>query len=343
MDRLIPIINKLQDVFATVGSQPIDLPQIAVVGSQSVGKSSVLENIVGRDFLPRGSDIVTRRPLILQLFNTSHLNKLSNSDDSKREEKDNKNNLTWGEFLHSGSKKYYDFNEIRKEIEKETDRVAPNKAISYEPINLKIFSNSVLNLTLIDLPGMTKVAVANQPVDIERRIRKLIRSFISRPKCLILAVSAATSDLAASDAIQLAKEVDPKGVRTLGVITKIDLMDQGTNALKILRGDIIPLQLGYIGVVNRSQKDINNNKAISDAQQSEKLFFKNHTTYTYSSITPYLAYKLNHIKKCLPDYKQDLEQEMASYGTPITMDIDMNNNACVLSLHLVGKFYVNFQ
>eukprot|EP01084_Bolivina_argentea_P062151 113645_1 len=294
MDRLIPIINKLQDVFATVGSQPIDLPQIAVVGSQSVGKSSVLENIVGRDFLPRGSDIVTRRPLILQLFNTSHLNKLSNSDDSKREEKDNKNNLTWGEFLHSGSKKYYDFNEIRKEIEKETDRVAPNKAISYEPINLKIFSNSVLNLTLIDLPGMK--SSSNKSTT----IRKLIRSFISRPKCLILAVSAATSDLAASDAIQLAKEVDPKG-----------LMDQATNALKILRGDVI---------------------ALMDHKNS----------------THYLAYKLNqilinHIKKCLPDYKQDLEQEMASYGTPITMDIDMNNNACVLSLHLVGKFYVNFQ
>ena len=211
MDRLIPIINKLQDVFATVGSQPIDLPQIAVVGSQSVGKSSVLENIVGRDFLPRGSDIVTRRPLILQLFNTSHL--LNNDDDKKQQEGD-----TWGEFLHSGSKKYFDFNAIRTEIEKETERVAPNKAIAYEPINLKIYSPTVLNLTLIDLPGMTKVAVANQPPDIERRIRKLIRSFISRPKCLILAVSAATSDLATSDGIQLAKEVDPKSVRTLGTV-----------------------------------------------------------------------------------------------------------------------------
>lgn len=67
MDQLIPVINKLQDVFNTLGSDPLDLPQIVVVGSQSSGKSSVLENIVGRDFLPRGSGIVTRRPLILQL------------------------------------------------------------------------------------------------------------------------------------------------------------------------------------------------------------------------------------------------------------------------------------
>merc|ERR1719464_1859526 len=186
--------------------------------------------------------------------------KKKKGQDDEKESSSSSSADTWGEFLHSGSKKYFDFNEIRKEIDKETERVAPNKAISYEPINLKIYSPTVLNLTLIDLPGMTKVAVANQPPDIERRIRKLLRSFISRPRCLILAVSAATSDLATSDAIQLAREVDPKGVRTLGVVTKIDLMDQGTNALKVLRGEVIPLQLGYVGVVNRSQKDINNRK-----------------------------------------------------------------------------------
>lgn len=71
MEQLIPIINKLQDAFALVeGGSPIDLPQIVVIGAQSSGKSSVLENLVGRDFLPRGSNIVTRRPLILQLNHT---------------------------------------------------------------------------------------------------------------------------------------------------------------------------------------------------------------------------------------------------------------------------------
>ena len=67
MEALIPIINKLQDVFHTIGSESIELPQIIVVGSQSSGKSSVLESIVGRDFLPRSPGICTRRPLILQL------------------------------------------------------------------------------------------------------------------------------------------------------------------------------------------------------------------------------------------------------------------------------------
>lgn len=70
MDTLIPVINKLQNALSMTDIGCIDLPQIIVVGSQSSGKSSVLECLVGKDFLPRGSGIITRRPLILQLVNT---------------------------------------------------------------------------------------------------------------------------------------------------------------------------------------------------------------------------------------------------------------------------------
>ena len=139
MQNLIPVLNKLQDVFSTVSAHMVDLPQIVAVGCQSAGKSSVLEAIVGKDFLPRGAGICTRRPLILQLI---HI-------EEKKE---------WGEFLHAPGKKFTDFSEICKEIEAETDRVCgPNKGVTDQPINLKIFSNTVLNLTLVDLPGLTKV------------------------------------------------------------------------------------------------------------------------------------------------------------------------------------------
>ena len=104
---------------------------------QSSGKSSVLENIVGKSFLPRGSGIVTRRPLVLQLYNSIE---------------------EYGEFLHQPNKKYYDFEEICTEIERDTDRVCgSNKNLKNQPINLRIYSPDVLNLTLIDLPGATKV------------------------------------------------------------------------------------------------------------------------------------------------------------------------------------------
>ena len=69
----------------------------------------------------------------------------------------------------------------------------------------------MLNLTLIDLPGITKVPVGDQPPDIEYQIREMIMQFITRENCLILAVTPANTDLANSDALKLAKEVDPQG------------------------------------------------------------------------------------------------------------------------------------
>ncbi|KAA0721707.1 Dynamin-2 [Triplophysa tibetana] len=223
MEDLIPLINKLQDAFSSIGqSCSLELPQIAVVGGQSAGKSSVLENFVGRDFLPRGSGIVTRRPLILQLVN------------SKAE---------YAEFLHCKGRKFVDFDEVRLEIEAETERITgSNKGISPVPINLRVYSPNVLNLTLIDLPGMTKVAVGDQPVDIEYQIRDMLLQFISKENCLVLAVTPANTDLANSDALKMSKEVDPQGLRTIGVITKLDLMDEGTDARDILENKLLPLR-----------------------------------------------------------------------------------------------------
>ncbi|KAL0164117.1 hypothetical protein M9458_039870, partial [Cirrhinus mrigala] len=115
------------------------------------------------------------------------------------------------EFLHCKGKKFTDFDDVRREIEAETDRVTgTNKGISSIPINLRVYSPNVLNLTLIDLPGITKVPVGDQPPDIEYQIRDMIMQFICRENCLILAVTPANMDLANSDALKLAKDVDPQ-------------------------------------------------------------------------------------------------------------------------------------
>jgi len=301
MEKLIPMVNQLQDACTQSGlSAIIDLPQIAVVGAQSAGKSSVLENFVGRDFLPRGSGIVTRRPLILQLVNSKH--------------------GEWGEFLHQRGKKYNDFDQIRHEIEAETDRMTGNnKGISNVPINLRVYSPKVLNLTLVDLPGMTKVPVGDQPATIERDIREMLLTFISKENCLILAVSPANTDLANSDALQIAKSVDPQGLRTMGVITKLDLMDQGTDAKAILENRLLPLRRGYVGVVNRSQRDIDGKKDISTALRAERQFFITHPSYRHMVDrmgTAYLQKKLNeqltnHIRDRLPQFRDDLSKQLA--------------------------------
>jgi dynamin 1-like protein len=113
-----------------------------------------------------------------------------------------------------------------------------------------------------------------------------------------LAVSPANVDLANSDSLKLARSVDPQGKRTIGVLTKLDLMDAGTNALDILTGRVYPLKLGFIGIVNRSQQDINSEKSMGDALESETEFFKNHPAYrniSYKNGTKYLAKTLNQV------------------------------------------------
>ena len=99
---------------------------------------------------------------------------------------------------------------------------------------------------MIDLPGLTKVPVGDQPVDIEHQIRDMILTYITRETCLILAVTPANSDLATSDALKLAREVDPQGLRTIGVLTKLDLMDEGTDSRDILENRLFPLRRGFL-------------------------------------------------------------------------------------------------
>jgi dynamin 1-like protein len=131
----------------------------------------------------------------------------------------------WGEFLHKPGEKFFDFNKIREEIVRDTEaKTGRNAGLSPLPINLRIFSPNVLTLTLVDLPGLTKVPVGDQPRDIERQIREMILKYITRPNAIILAVTSANTDLANSDGLKMAREVDPEGTRTIGVLTKVDLM-----------------------------------------------------------------------------------------------------------------------
>jgi dynamin 1-like protein len=115
---------------------------------------------------------------------------------------------------------------------------------------------------------------------------------------VILAVSPANVDIANSDSLKLARSVDPRGLRTIGVLTKLDLMDAGTNALDILTGRTYPLKLGFIGVVNRSQQDINAGYPMEDALRKEEEFFARHPAYrnlAHRCGTKYLARTLNHV------------------------------------------------
>uniref|UniRef100_A0A8C2NEK5 Dynamin-1-like protein n=1 Tax=Capra hircus TaxID=9925 RepID=A0A8C2NEK5_CAPHI len=276
MEALIPVINKLQDVFNTVGADIIQLPQIVVVGTQSSGKSSVLESLVGRDLLPRGTGIVTRRPLILQLV---HL--------------------------------------IRNYP---------------EPIHLKIFSPNifspnVVNLTLVDLPGMTKVPVGDQPKDIELQIRELILRFISNPNSIILAVTAANTDMATSEALKISREVDPDG------------KDRYLFLMRCLFCYFFNL---------RSQLDINNKKSVTDSIRDEYAFLqKKYPSLANRNGTKYLARTLNrllmhHIRDCLPELKTRINVLAAQYQSLLNSYGEPVDDKSATLLQLITKFATEY-
>ncbi|PNY08875.1 dynamin-related protein 5a-like [Trifolium pratense] len=328
MDNLISLVNKIQRACTALGDYGESsalptlwdsLPAIAVVGGQSSGKSSVLESVVGKDFLPRGSGIVTRRPLVLQLHK---------SDEGTRE---------YAEFLHLPRKRFTDFAAVRKEIQEETDRETgrSSKQISTVPIHLSIYSPMVVNLTLIDLPGLTKVAVEGQPDSIVHDIENMVRSYIEKPNCIILAISPANQDIATSDAIKISREVDPTGERTIGVLTKIDLMDKGTDAVDMLEGRAYRLKFPWIGVVNRSQADINKNVDMIAARRREREYFNSTPEYKHLANrmgSEHLAKMLSKhletvIKSKIPGIQSlisktinEIETELTRLGKPVAAD-----------------------
>jgi len=281
------------------------------------------------------------------------------SDDGPREgdgTDDGEGGGEWGEFLHRPGKRFYDFGEIRTEIARETERICGrNKGISAAPITLKIFSPHVLNLTLVDLPGITRLPVGDQPADIEAQVRDLCLEFIRKPSAIILAVSAANTDITNSDALQLAQEVDPEGDRTIGVLTKIDLMDRGTDAIDVLLGRVIPLRRGFVGVVCRSQHDIAEGTPVEVARAKERDFFATHPSYRSVAGrmgVPFLIALLNAIlmasvRRSLPDIKAkitamllDITNDLDALGEPVHAQSKATQGGLLLSL--LSRFAANF-
>uniref|UniRef100_A0A6Q2Y174 Dynamin-1-like protein n=1 Tax=Esox lucius TaxID=8010 RepID=A0A6Q2Y174_ESOLU len=183
---------------------------------------------------------------------------------------------------------------------------------------------------------------------IEVQIRELILKHISNPNSIILAVTAANTDMATSEALKVAREVDPDGRRTLAVVTKLDLMDAGTDAMDVLMGRVIPVKLGLIGVVNRSQLDINNKKSVADAIRDEHAFLqKKYPSLANRNGTKYLARTLNrllmhHIRECLPELKTRInvlaaqyQSLLSSYGQPV-------EDQSATLLQLITKFAAEY-
>ena len=280
--EILHIGNMLNGMFGDDVSSKIkiEFPRLVVVGTQSSGKSSLLNGILKMDLLPMGSSMVTRCPTQLQLMPIN--------DSNNRAEFGIYDNGQWVAEktiqLSMPRPKYSEINEFHSEMELQTNRRAGNgKNISMKSILVRVYGKDIPNLSLIDLPGLTMTALTDrgQPKDIKDQIRQMIGNFISQEKTIILAVMPARVDLEADPALELIKEHDPKGERTIGVLTKIDLMDNGTDVTNYLVGEIpndLYLKYGYFAIKNRSNRDMETMSSI-DGIQAEKQFFITHPIY----------------------------------------------------------------
>ena len=295
----------------------VDLPKLVVVGTQSSGKSSLLNSLIGLDILPVGKSMTTRTPLHLELIQSSNENRI---------EFGNYNNYNWitekkipinYPNLTNECKEH-----IRMEIESQTINKAGNGLnISINPIYIKIYASNVPNLSLIDLPGLTSVAITDkgQPKDIKEQIISLVLNYIKQQNTIILAIITARPDIEADMAMELVKQADPKGDRTIGILTKLDLMNEDADVSNYLDNNIcsdLKLKYGYYGIRNRS----NQSQTIQEALAIERTYFQNHSVYKNEKYKlrlgiPIVSTSLSHIlvnniKQCLPKVLQDINKKL---------------------------------
>lgn len=258
--KMIEIRNILQKASIP---EAVQLPSIVVIGSQSSGKSSVLEAIVGHEFLPKGGNMVTRRPIELTLINTP-----GTLDE-------------YGEFSDLENGRVSDFSGIQKTLMDLNLAVSEAECVSDDPIRLKIYSPNIPDLSLIDLPGYIQVSAKDQPQSLKAKIASLCDKYIQEPN-IILAISAADVDLANSTALLASRKVDPNGRRTIGVVTKIDLVEPD-RAVVMLQDKNYPLHLGYVGVVCRVPNSTifsRNSSILSAVARNEKKYFATHPQFS---------------------------------------------------------------
>lgn len=321
-EKVRPCIDLIDSLRALGVEQDLALPAIAVIGDQSSGKSSVLEALSGVA-LPRGSGIVTRCPLVLKL------RKLNEGEEWRGK-------VSYDDIEVELS----DPSEVEEAINKGQNFIAGvGLGISDKLISLDVSSPNVPDLTLIDLPGITRVAVGNQPADIGRQIKRLIKTYIQKQETINLVVVPSNVDIATTEALSMAQEVDPEGDRTIGILTKPDLVDRGTEdkVVDVVRNLVYHLKKGYMIVKCRGQQDIQEQLSLTEALQNEQIFFKEHPHFRVlledgKATVPCLAERLtaeliSHICKSLPllenqikESHQSASEELQKYGMDIPED-----------------------
>ncbi|CAK9166586.1 unnamed protein product [Ilex paraguariensis] len=327
-DRIRPLLDAIDKLrHLKVMQEGIQLPTIVVVGDQSSGKSSVLESLAGIN-LPRGQGICTRVPLIMRLQHHSdplpelHLEFLGRTVQTDETHISDAINQATDEIAGSelhleflGRTVQTDATHISDAINQATDEIAGSgKGISHTPLTLVVKKNGVPDLTMVDLPGITRVPVHGQPDDIYEQISAIITEYIKPEESIILNVLSATVDFPTCESIRMSQRVDKTGLRTLAVVTKVDKAPEGL--LDKVMADDVNIGLGYVCVRNRI-----GDESYDEARKEEANLFETHPLLSKidKSIVgiPVLAQKLVRIQatiiaKCLPEIVRKINDKLSA-------------------------------
>ncbi|XP_062185834.1 dynamin-related protein 4C-like [Phragmites australis] len=289
---LLDAVDRLRQL--NVSQEGIQLPTIVVVGDQSSGKSSVLESLAGIS-LPRGQGICTRVPLVMRL---------QNGDEAKLQIE-----YGSGRVVTVASEA-----EVAVAIDEATAEIAGSgKGISDAPITLVVQKRGVPDLTLVDLPGITRVPVQGQPEDIYDQIARIIKAYIAPKESIILNVLSATVDFPTCESIRMSQQVDRTGERTLAVVTKADKNPEGL--LEKVTMDDVHIGLGYVCVRNRI-----GDETYDEARAAERRLFEEHPLLSLIDRSmvgiPTLASRLTQIQagiiaRCLPDIVKQINDKLS--------------------------------
>lgn len=302
---VMELLNKLSSLnFET----EIEFPTMVVIGSQSSAKSSLLNSIMNMDILPTGSNMCSKNPVRIELLNSEFYN------------------IKIGYYIDGifNKKKEYKIDKINEDetsimkndiIKFGIENAGNKKNISENEIVIKLESPDIPNLTLIDLPGLVNVACVDegQPENIKELIRNLISKYVSNKNTIILSVMPSRVDLEVDQALELTKEFDKNNERSIGILTKPDLMCNNSDISNYLLDNIssnLKLKYGYFAIKNK----------ISNEDQTEYDYFNNHNIYSKMEDKSRLGIVnlsitlsnilLNKVRNYLPDIKININNRL---------------------------------
>ncbi|ORY18850.1 P-loop containing nucleoside triphosphate hydrolase protein [Clohesyomyces aquaticus] len=315
--KVMDLVDKLR---RTGLNSIINLPQLVVCGDQSSGKSSVLEAITEIPF-PRHENLCTRFATQISLRRSPSSTVSIKITPDKNRTKDEQAKL------RQFSKSIKDFSELPNIIESATEAMgigkvgeANSRAFSRDVLSIDICGPDRPQLTLVDLPGLIHATNKAQSEADKALILDLVKEYMKNRRSIILAVVSAKNDLANQIITSYARQVDEKGKRTLGIITKPDYLREGTsnelNWIEVAQNKNIYLELGWHMLKNRADDEMG--FTFQQRNEAEELFFSKgryldlpRECVGIDALRGRLSRVLfTHLKKELPAVKEEMDKKL---------------------------------